>query len=109
MSSPVSLFKAAAVVVDPKSGKAPRRGPYPEVCSPRANLPHVATTPTTNKSRHEMPGRAIPKPPPAGEGSLCAERTVWFWLFSMAGPVVCQAPSSWLPTFYPRPLLSAND
>ena len=31
MSSPVSLFKTSSVVVDPKSGKAPRRGPYPEV------------------------------------------------------------------------------
>ena len=77
MSSPVSLFKAA-VVVDPKSGKAPRRGLSPEVRKDPPSRPCPKVQPATSIS-------SLPLPVPA------SAHGDWLYLPHGSDPVVVYA------------------
>ena len=55
MSSPVSLFKAAVVVVDPKKRQSPLRGPYPEIRKEPPSRPRPKAQPATSISSLPLP------------------------------------------------------
>ncbi len=89
MSSPVSLFKAAAVVVDPKSGKAPRRGPHPEIHKEPPSRPCPKVQPATSISSLPLP-------------LLASAHGGWLHLPHGSDPVVVYANTTgfyirWLP------------